>query len=154
MTTPSQTDEYVALSQNYLRQAEEELTREDYLQAGEKAWGAVATAIKAVAEQRGWRHKHHDLTGEALFWLADEFARPDLKDAFALLEQLHRNFYEDQLTEQEVIRRIDQTRDLRQELENLLTAPPPAVQFIPTSNRHKRRWEKLNGRPWDDSPPE
>ncbi len=154
MTTPSLSDEYVGLSRRYIQQAEQELAREDYLQAGEKAWGAVATAVKAVAEQRGWRHKHHDLTGEALFWLADEFARPDLKDAFALLEQLHRNFYEDQLTEQEVTRRIDQARDLRQELEGLRTTPPPAGGFVPESNRQRRRWEKLTGRTWDDSPPE
>lgn len=125
------------------------MARGDYQQAGGKAWGAVATAIKAVAGLRGWRHQHHDLTGEALFWLADEFARPDLKDAFALLEQLHRNFYEDRLTEQEVVRRIDQARDLRQELEGLRTAPPPAGGFVPESHRQRRRGEKLTGRRWD-----
>jgi hypothetical protein len=36
MTTSHQSDEYAALSQRYIRQAEEELSREDYLQAGIK----------------------------------------------------------------------------------------------------------------------
>ena len=154
MTTPSQSDQYLALSRRYIRQADEELAQEDYLQAGEKAWGAVATAIKAVSERRGWFHKHHDLTYEALMWLADEFGRQDLKDAFAWTERVHRNYYEDRMTEPEVIRGIERSRFLRQELENLLTAQPPAGQFTPESNRQKRRWEKLTGRPWDNSRPE
>ena len=151
MTTSRESDEYAALSQRYIRQAEEELSREDYLQAGEKAWGAVATAIKAVAEQRGWHHKHHDLTGEALLWLADESAKPELKDAFALVEQVHRNFYENRLTEQEVARGVDLARFLLQEVAGLRTVSPTAEQFIPESNRQKRRWEKLTGRKWEEA---
>ena len=46
MTTLREADEYLPLSHHYIRQADYELSQEDYLQAGEKAWGAVATAIK------------------------------------------------------------------------------------------------------------
>ena len=152
MTTSRESDEYAALSQRYIRQAEEELSREDYLQAGEKAWGAVATAVKAVSVQRGWHHKHHDLTSEALLWLADESARPDLKDSYTWVESLHRNFYEDKLTEQEVARGLDRAKVLLEALNALRIAPPPDVgRFIPESNRQKRRWEKLTGRKWEET---
>ncbi len=149
MTVSSRAEEYAALSRGYMRQAEAELEQEDYLQAGEKAWGAVATAIKAIAEQRGWNHTHHDLTGDALMWLADEFARQDLKDRFALTELLHRNFYEDKMTEPEVERRVEGAKTLLGELEHVRSAPPR--MFIPTSNRQKRRWERLTGEKWDDT---
>ena len=153
MTTPSQSDKYVALSQVYIRQADEELAQEDYRQAGEKAWGALVTAIKAIAELRGWRHTHHDLTQEAFMWLADEYARPELKDYFSIIGDLHRNYYEDKLTEQEVEQGIGRTRRLLQDLETMRITPPPGV-FTPESNRQKRRWADLTGRQWDDSRPE
>ena len=151
MTTPSQSEQYLILSRRYIRQAEDELAREDYLQAGENAWKAVTIAIEAVAERRGWSYKHHDLTYEALMWLADEYGRQDLKDAFAWTERVHRNYYEDRMTEPEVIQGVERSRFLWQELENLLTGQPPAGQFTPESNRQKRRWEKLAGRPWDNA---
>ena len=96
-------EKYLDLSRIYIRQAEEELSREDYRQAGEKAWGAVSTAVKGVAEQRGWNHR---LTGAALRELADEFAADfnsdQLKQWFDVVEGLHDNFYEDDGTEAEV----------------------------------------------------
>ena len=152
MTTLREADEYLPLSHHYIRQADYELSQEDYLQAEEKAWGAVATAIKAIAEKRGWPHNHHDLTGQAMMWLADEFARQDLKDSFTLIERLHRNFYEDTLTEQEVQRGVGQAKLLLEELDAFRNTPSPDVgRFIPESNRQKRRWEKLTGRKWEEA---
>ena len=87
-----------------MRQANEEFARDDLLQAGEKAWGAVATAVKSVSVQRGWNYKHHDMTSEAVLWLADESGKQEMKDSYAWVEKLHQNFYEDVLTEQEVQR--------------------------------------------------
>ena len=154
MTTPSQSDYYLALSRRYIWQAEDALAQEDYLQAGEKAWKAVATAIEAVAERWGWFHKHNDITYEAVMWLADELDRQDLKDAFAWTERVHRNYYEDRMTEPEVIQGVERSRFLWQELENLLTGQPPAGQFTPESNLQKWRWEKLTGLLWGGSRPE
>ena len=57
-------------SQILIRQAEAELQDGDRLQASEKGWGAAAHALKAVAEQRGWRHNSHGL----LIGVADTLA--------------------------------------------------------------------------------
>ena len=43
-------------SRAYLEQANEELARDDLLQASEKGWGAASQIVKAVAEERGWEH--------------------------------------------------------------------------------------------------
>ena len=50
------TDDYAALSRRLVRQAQEEFDTGDRLQASEKAWGAAAHAVKAIAESRGWNH--------------------------------------------------------------------------------------------------
>ena len=44
--------EYAEVSRRLIRQAAEELERGDLIQASEKAWGAAAQAVKAIAEQR------------------------------------------------------------------------------------------------------
>ena len=42
-----------AMALRFLGHAEEELAKGHRLQASEKAWGAVAQQLKAIAEQRG-----------------------------------------------------------------------------------------------------
>lgn len=148
-TAPAPADNYLQLSRKAVGQVDSELGREDYPQAGEKAWGAVEAIIKALAEQRGWLHNHHDQIGDALRQLADEYGREDLKDYFTFATELRRNFSEDRLTEREVLRSIERARHLRRELEGFLTDPPPTVGFIPEEVRQKRRWKRLTGRPWD-----
>ncbi len=54
-------DDCAALSRRFVRQAQEEFDKGDRLQASEKAWGAAAHAVKAVAASRGWNHNSHRL---------------------------------------------------------------------------------------------
>ncbi len=148
-------EKYLDLSRTYLRQAEEELSREDYRQAGEEAWGAVSTAIKGIAEHRGWNHRHHRLTGAALRELADEFAadfnNDQLKQWFDVVEGLHDNFYQDDRTEAEVESAVVRARWLLGFLQAVRSQSP---RDIPNrSNNQKRRWESLHGIPWDEAHP-
>ena len=152
MTTSPKSDEYLALSRRYTRQAEAELQRGDTVQAGEKAWGAASTALKSIAEHRGWFHNHHDLTVDAMGELATEFDRQDLQNLFDNARLMHQNFYEDLMPEDEVERRLGRVRSLLQELEALRTEPPRP--FIPQSNRQKRRRERLTGEMWGSVPPD
>ena len=64
-------DDYAAFSRRFVRQAQEEFDKGDQLQASEKAWGAAAHAVKAVAASRGWNHNSHRL----LFDIVDQMAR-------------------------------------------------------------------------------
>ena len=151
MTTSPKSDEYLSLSRRYIRQAEAELERGDTVQAGEKAWGAVSTALKSIAEQRGWFHNHHDLTIDAMGELATEFDRQDLQNLFDNARAMHQNFYEDLMPEDEVSIRLSRVNRLLQELEALRTEPQRP--FIPQSSRQRRRQERLTGQPWDSVPP-
>ena len=59
------TQAYQQASQRFLAQAKQELAAGDLPQSSEKGWGATAQILKAVAEQRGWkhsRHRHHLVT--------------------------------------------------------------------------------------------
>ena len=81
-------------SQGFMPQAEAALIAGDEMQACEKAWGAVAHAIKAVAERHRWRHDTH----ADLFRVARSIARmagdPEIRTLFDSASALRKNFYE------------------------------------------------------------
>ena len=141
MTTNPESDKYMEISQSLIRQAESEFQQGDLLQASEKAWGAVATAIKSIAQQRGWNHKHHRLTNAAVGQIADEFNRPYLHDLFDTAEAMHNNFYENTWIENRVARGIERVKRLLAELEELRRQPPRPFPF--TSNRQREWWREL-----------
>ncbi len=99
----------------------------DLLQASEKAWGAVARYVKAVAELNGWDHYSHShirRNANRLFRLADDQAA--LEDKFNHAERLHINFYESDLDHTDVRRYMDDARDLIEELKQV--APVSSVE--------------------------
>ena len=54
------------MSRRLIIQSKKELEDGERLQAGEKAWGAVAQHLKIIGEQRGWSrtaHRHLDAIG-------------------------------------------------------------------------------------------
>ena len=81
-----------------LAQARHELALGDVRQASEKGWGAAAQAVKAAAESRGWRHKTHASLFNAVDRLAEEADSDDLNSLFHVANNLHSNFYEDNLS--------------------------------------------------------
>ncbi len=86
---------YTALSRRLIRQAQEEFDNGDRLQASEKAWGAAAHAVKAAAEQRGWRHNSHARLFHVVGRISREAADPEFLTLFKDASSLHQNFYED-----------------------------------------------------------
>ena len=101
------------ISAIFLRQAEEEFEKDDLLQASEKAWGAVAHYLKAVAEVNGWDHfSHYHIRKNAdrLLSIADDYG-PNV-DKLSTIEQLHINFYEERFTRNQVRRGIDNSLTL------------------------------------------
>ena len=93
---PSSPTRYEAISHNLLQQAEEELDRGDVLQASEKIWLAVAHAVKAIAQHRGWNHRYHNHLRTIVSYLSLEWNRPDWETTFGSIENMHTNAYEHQ----------------------------------------------------------
>ena len=88
------------LSRRLMEQANYELhTMGDRVQASDKASGAVAQAVKAIAEDRNWRHRSHNLRRDIVGLLAEEFQQPQMLYLQAIADQLHDNYYEDWLGE-------------------------------------------------------
>ena len=93
----SESERYAELSRQYIERADGYLRAGDRVQASEKGWGAVAEAMKSIAEQRGWNHQGHRLLNDIAFQLSEEWRRPDVRILFDAMEKLHINFYEDNM---------------------------------------------------------
>ena len=114
------TQKYNAASQQLLAQARAALARGDIRQASEKGWGAAAQMVKAVAEDRGWPHRHHGLLTQAVETLAAETNDDELADRFPIANSLHVNFYEDALSSRTIRRHLNHIEVLGYALESML----------------------------------
>ena len=109
--TPTPIESHEVHSARLLRHARIELEKGDRLQASEKAWGAVAHAIKAVAAHRGWRYKTHADATRVIVRLV-----PELGERVYLLyrtaNNLHRNYYMDVMPLDELRRDLAYVEEL------------------------------------------
>lgn len=126
------------LSRRLLAQANYELhTLGDRVQASDKASGAVAHAVKAIGEDRNWRHGSHNLRRDISGLLADEYGQPEILHLQAIADQLHDNYFEDRLNSSlvgqllsEVTRLIVIVWDLRETGASPGFSPTPEQQRI------------------------
>ena len=129
---------HAELSRRLLEQANYELlTQGDRVQASDKASGAVAQAVKAIAEDRNWRHGSHNLRREIVDLLAEEYSQPEMRHLQAIADQLHENYYDDRLSDHllaqlvaDVERLIERLWDVRERGANPGYSPEPARQRI------------------------
>ncbi len=93
-------------AQRFIIDARQELETGNRLQAGEKAWGAVAQMFKIAAERRGWQNHSHRLVRDIGFHLLaayPEYSSAELNLAlFDAFDKGHRNFYENWSSPDEV----------------------------------------------------
>lgn len=139
----SESERYAQLSRQYIERADEYLRAGDRVQASEKGWGAVAEAVKSIAEQRGWNHQGHRLLDDIVLQLSEEWNRPDVRLLFDTAERLHINFYEDALQLDAIAARVGDAKDLLRELQTLRTMPPRPV--VLDSRERRLRWRRLTG---------
>ena len=105
-----------------LAQAYEELEKGDLAQASEKAWGAAAQMLKAIAEERGWRHHSHRALHGVMNMLFRETNDSELVDLFSSANYLHVNFYENTYSEDFIEGRLRQVERFVDKAEGLLGA--------------------------------
>ena len=124
-------------SRRLIRQAAYELEmRGDRVQACDKASGAVAHGVKAVAESRYWRSDSHNHRRRIVHLLSIEYDLPDLLDLPAAAEQLRRNICEDLMYEEEVGSYLARITGLLATFTGLLErAPNP--DFIPDPEQER-----------------
>jgi len=154
MTTPSpdpeaeqprrdKSERYFQLSRWLLKHAQEQLERGDTMQASEKAYGAVAHAVKAYGELRGWNHSNHHRVGLILDQLRDEENDPGLTEAFDAVESLHNNYFEYEMDPTRVGDRVATARNLVDKLEQLHGSVPNPIPSSALNREQRRRLSVL-----------
>ena len=146
-------DRYAAISQRLLRQAQEELDADDLIQASEKAWGAAAHAVKAVAEKWGWYHQGHFRLNAAVDYISFERNRQDLNDLYLHPNLMHFNYYEHELAEDKVQIAINATRTFVEEMEKIRAEDVPSFPPPDSLTRAQARRLRLLNTPPTDQPP-
>ena len=141
-----------AMSQRFIIQAREEFERGDRIQAGEKAWGAVAQQLKLIGEQRGWRNNSHRQLESIGRQIRAEYPYLDSPElAVALSDAYHKgheNFYDNHFYDNR--RDFDEIEDTVEEVENILPVlesiglQPPRF-FEIQSNSQLRRLVEITG---------
>ena len=95
-------EKYRKLNHKYLKDAGDLILREDYVQASEKFWGAFAEMVKNIASERGLLTRSHLGIGGLVDVLQKEFKDFNLTEAYFAANSLHSNFYEEELTPEQV----------------------------------------------------
>ena len=113
------TNRCVAASREYMEIAYRHLAGDDLPQASEKAWGAAAEMVKAIAEQRGRYHRSHLVLYEIIDDLAEETGDSNLTRIFHVASDLHINYYERWLPPRTVQQGITDVQTLIDRLETL-----------------------------------
>ena len=109
------------ISHNFLRQAREELAKEDLLQACNKTWGAAAYAIKAVAEKRRWFNDADWKLWEAASVLTEEESDYSILAGYSAARQAHYDFYHHEFIAIDVRQVLDITEGMVAKLDAILS---------------------------------
>jgi hypothetical protein len=74
-------DDRRTIGRRFIIQARNYLEQGDRLQAGEKAWGAIAHNLKSIGELRGWHHGSHQQIENIGRQMVAEFENGELGNA-------------------------------------------------------------------------
>ena len=122
-TTPEAlSEEYKQTGQRYIRQADAEFDKGDFLKASEKAWGAASEYVKSLAALRGLPHESHREIRIAVNYIVSETGWRQIRPLFSVAEGMHANFYEAWMPEEEIEDGIESVKELLTLLENI--SPP------------------------------
>ena len=135
----SDTDDHVQISRRFLEHSRNELLNGDLLQASEKAWGAVAHALKAIAVQRGWQHNSHYLLHAIPDQLGREFDREDFYSHLAMASSMHQNFYENNRGEAAIAYSIDDIERFVAKLDEIRVSPPRPFTVATREDQNRLR---------------
>jgi uncharacterized protein (UPF0332 family) len=115
---PERAEFHRSLAEKFLREAEELLAKGDYLQASEKAWGAAAQMVKAVAAKKGKELKSHGDLWRFVLEVAGE--NNELRRLWHVANTLHQNFYEGWIPPEGVRRAMEDVKQFINMMKKLL----------------------------------
>ena len=142
---PQSTEDRLQISRRFIIHAREELAKGHRLQAGEKAWGAAIQPLKAVAEQRGWKHFSNSALRDVGRQLVLEYYEYELTEALVETYLVgHQNFYENRYNEEELEAMLDKLEGILPALASLPDLPPRSMTI--ETGVQLKRLRSLTGR--------
>ena len=143
--------DHVSMSRMFLEHAQAELDQGHRLQAAEKIWGATAHALKAIALQRGWRHRSNTTLFDIGVQLGQEFDKErDFARYLSVADSMHKNFYENNRRSRDIQLALEEIKAFVDELD-LVRASPPRP-FVVKDNEDRERLGNLMGLPRANRP--
>ena len=135
-------EDYLQISRRALQQSRLHLAESDRLQASEKVSGAVSAALKAIAQQRGWRHGSHALREAVVSQLGAELGPPTsvaqtLYRGRNDARKHHDNFYENFIYEEDILYAIGTAEAFVQTIAQLMEEPPKPFTVSKPLDRHR-----------------
>jgi len=111
---------HMKLCEKYLKEAEDFLAKGDYVQASEKAWGAAAQMVKALATREGVELRSHGELHREVIKVAKEVGDDEIRLLWQSAISLHQNFYENWLPPEMVEKNIGNVEKFVDKLKHLL----------------------------------
>ena len=135
-------EDFLQISRRALQQASIHLAEGDRLQASEKVSGAVAAATKAVGGRRSWRHDSHAIRDSIVAQLGAELGRSTppaqtLYDGATYARRHHDNYYENSLSEDQILRAIDFADAFVRVIEQLMEESPRSFTVERDTDAHR-----------------
>jgi len=107
---------HLKLCEKYMREAEDFLSKRDYIQASEKSWGAASQMVKALAAREGKELRSHAMLWEYMDKLAERLEDVELRHLWRTANNLHQNFYENWMPPREVELSVKDVKSFLQKL--------------------------------------
>lgn len=126
------TQKYAAASYELISKARSYMEEGDLRQASEKGWGAAAQMVKAVAEnwrEHGVTHGRHQDLRALVAGLTTAHRESDLFLTFQAAQDLHENFYENNVSAYIVDLNLEQTANFIDRMTPQLRRPRPPRWF-------------------------
>lgn len=117
----------------------------DRLQACEKIWGAAAHGLKVVADRRQWPYTVHSDGRVIASYLGKLTGNKDIPWLFSHMEGLHRNFYTDSFSLQEIEGRLPDADEFLRLLEAADRSVPQDAPAPDDPQYIRRRAQQAQG---------
>ena len=111
---------HLKLSEKYMKDMEDLLAKKDYIQASEKAWGAAAQIVKALAAKEDKELRSHDSLWQFIDELAEKLQDIELRHLWSRANSLHQNFYENWMPPRDVTYAIEDVKKFVERIRKLL----------------------------------
>jgi hypothetical protein len=111
---------HLKLSEKYIKDAEEFLTKKDFVQASEKAWGAATQIVKALAAKEGKELINNGELHRYVAELSKEKGDKEIMKLWFSATSFHQNFYENWFPEEAVRSAIEDVKNFIEKLRKFL----------------------------------